>query len=188
MKNKIAQIGDPFLRKPTEEIPVEAIKKKKIKEIINKMIKIMHEHNGAGLAANQVFEKYRICIIEIINNSRYKHIPEIPLKILINPKITYLNKKKLFSSYEGCLSVPNIRGRVLRSYDIEIEYYNQYAELISEKIFGYEAIVYQHEIDHLEGILFTDRVNDKQSLVTYENYLNFYEENYKKELAKIFEK
>ena len=72
----------------------------------------MRKLNGAGLAANQIFYNLRICVIELENNKRYKHLPNIPLTVLINPKIKILNKNATFNSYEGCLSVPNLRGIV----------------------------------------------------------------------------
>ena len=186
-KSKIAQIGNPILRIQTIDVPINEIKKGKVQKLIKKLINTMYEYNGAGLAANQIFEKYRICVLEILNNSnRYSHLPETPLKILINPRITYINKKKMFSSYEGCLSVPNIRGRVYRSYDIKVEYYDENANFINEEIKGFQAIVYQHEIDHLDGFIFTDKVYNNDSLVTYDNYVEFYEKNYKQELINFF--
>ena len=183
--NKIAHIGHPILREPTKEVPLEKINTEEIKNLIRKLTEIMHEFNGAGLAANQIYESYRICVLEIKNNLRYKHLPEVPFKVLINPKIVSKNQKKIFSSFEGCLSVPNLRGRVNRSYDIKVEYYDQNAKYNLDHIKGFQAIVYQHEIDHLDGILFTDKVKDKKSLVTYENYIKYYEEDYRQELMKL---
>ena len=182
---KIAHIGHPILRKPTLDVPLETISTDKIKNLIRKLAEIMYEFNGAGLAANQIYESYRICVLEVKNNLRYKHLPEIPFKVLINPKIISKNSKKIFSSYEGCLSVPNIRGRVNRSYDIKVEYYDENAKYNLEHVKGFQAIVYQHEIDHLDGILFTDKVEDKSSLVTFENYIKYYEEDYRQELMDL---
>ena len=85
----------------------------------------MKMFNGAGLAANQIYYNYRICVFEIKNNKRYKHLPKIPLKILINPKIKILDKNSTFDSYEGCLSVPNLRGMVKRFTEIKVEYYDE---------------------------------------------------------------
>ena len=138
------------------------------------MINIMREANGAGIAANQIYEKYRICVVEIMNNQRYKHLDNIPLKVLINPKITIDKKASIFNSYEGCLSVPNIRGKVKRYNKINLVYFNIEGKLINENISGLEAIVYQHEIDHLDGFLFTDKVTDNFSLVTYDNSIKYY--------------
>ena len=178
----IAQIGHPILRNKTKDIPINDIKSDNTKKIIEKMIKTMRQYNGAGLAANQIYEPIRICIIEVLDNPRYKHLNTIPLKILINPKVIIKKDTATFNSYEGCLSVPNLRGKVKRYNTINVTYYNMDAKKITEDIKGLESIVYQHEIDHLDGYLFTDKVEDNSTLVTYENYQKYYEEGYIKEL------
>ena len=178
----IAQIGHPILRNKTKDIPINEIKSENTQKIIEKMINTMRKHNGAGLAANQIYEPLRICVIEVLDNPRYKHLNTIPLKILINPKVIIKKDTATFNSYEGCLSVPNLRGKVKRYNTINVTYYNMDAKKITEDIKGLESIVYQHEIDHLDGYLFTDKVEDNSTLVTYENYQKYYEEGYKKEL------
>ena len=178
----IAQIGHPILRNKTKDVPINEIKSENTQKIIEKMIKTMRKHNGAGLAANQIYEPIRICIIEVLDNPRYKHLNTIPLKVLINPKVIIKKDTATFNSYEGCLSVPNLRGKVKRYNTINVTYYNMDAKKITEDIKGLESIVYQHEIDHLDGYLFTDKVEDNSTLVTYENYQKYYEEGYKKEL------
>ena len=178
----IAQIGHPILRNKTKDIPINEIKSENTKKIIEKMIKTMRMHNGAGLAANQIYEPMSICIVEVLDNPRYKHLNTIPLKVLINPKVIIKKDTATFNSYEGCLSVPNLRGKVKRYNTINVTYYNMDAKKITEDIKGLESIVYQHEIDHLDGYLFTDKVEDNSTLVTYENYQKYYEEGYKKEL------
>ena len=178
----IAQIGHPILRNKTKDIPINDIKSTNTQKIIEKMIKTMRKHNGAGLAANQIYEPIRICIIEVLDNPRYKHLNTIPLKILINPRVIIKKDTATFNSYEGCLSVPNLRGKVRRYNSINVTYYTMDAKKITENIKGLESIVYQHEIDHLDGYLFTDKVEDNSTLVTYENYQKYYEEEYKKEL------
>ena len=178
----IAQIGHPILRNKTKDIPINEIKSENTQKIIEKMIKTMRKHNGAGLAANQIYEPIRICIIEVLDNPRYKHLNTIPLKILINPRVIIKKDTATFNSYEGCLSVPNLRGKVRRYNSINVTYYTMDAKKITENIKGLESIVYQHEIDHLDGYLFTDKVEDNSTLVTYENYQKYYEEGYKKEL------
>ena len=178
----IAQIGHPILRNKTKDIPINEIKSENTQKIIEKMIDTMRKHNGAGLAANQIYEPIRICIIEVLDNPRYKHLNTIPLKVLINPKVIIKKDTATFNSYEGCLSVPNLRGKVKRYNTINVTYYTMDAKKITEDIKGLESIVYQHEIDHLDGYLFTDKVEDNSTLVTYENYQKYYEEGYKKEL------
>ena len=178
----IAQIGHPILRNKTKDIPINEIKSENTQKIIEKMINTMRKHNGAGLAANQIYEPVRICVIEVLDNPRYKHLNTIPLKVLINPKVIIKKDTATFNSYEGCLSVPNLRGKVKRYNTINVTYYSMDAKKITEDIKGLESIVYQHEIDHLDGYLFTDKVEDNSTLVTYENYQKYYEEGYIKEL------
>ncbi len=181
----IAQIGNPILRKKTKDLAISDIKSDSIQTFIDKMINTMHEANGAGLAANQIFKSISICVIEVINNSRYTHIENIPLKVLINPKIKVLDIKNTFNSYEGCLSVPNLRGKVKRFNHIEVEYLDRFGTAKKELVKGLSSIVYQHEIDHLNGYLFTDKVYDNSSLVTYENYIEYFQDKYQEELLQF---
>ena len=187
-KIKVAQIGDPILRKKTLEVKLNTISSSYIKNIIDKLIFSMRSLNGAGLAANQIFYNLRICVIELENNKRYKHLPNIPLTILINPKIKVLNKKSTFDSYEGCLSVPNLRGIVKRYTNIQVDYYDENKKFHSNKILGFPAVVYQHEIDHLDGVLFTDKIYNNKSLVSYQNYQNYHEKKYLEKIEKRFSK
>ncbi len=184
----VAQIGHPILREKTQEVKFNKISSSNLKNIIDKLIFSMRSLNGAGLAANQIFYNLRICVIELENNKRYKHLPNIPLTILINPKIKVLNKKSTFDSYEGCLSVPNLRGIVKRYTDIQVDYYDENKKFHSKKIFGFPAIVYQHEIDHLDGLLFTDKVYNNKSLVSYQNYQTYHEKKYLERIQKKFYK
>ena len=185
---KIAQIGHPILRQPTRIVSEKDLKTSKIQNIIDELIYLMRDFNGAGLAANQIYHSYKICVIEIKNNSRYSFMPEIPLKVLINPKIKILNKFKTFSSFEGCLSVPNIRGRVTRYCEINVDYLDREGKVFSEDVYGVSSIVYQHEIDHLNGTLFTDLIDDNKSIITYENYKDYYIDRYEKEMLELIKK
>lgn len=188
MKEKIniALIGDPILRNKTLDVKIKDITSSKIKKIIKKLIFTMRNLNGAGLAANQIFYNLRICVIELKNNKRYKHLPNIPLTVLINPKLKVLNKSATFNSYEGCLSVPNLRGIVKRFKKVQVNYYDENKNFYSKIISGFPAIVYQHEIDHLDGILFTDKVSDNKTLVSNLNYIKHYEKTYIKSIKKSF--
>ena len=185
-KKLIAQIGDPILREKTKEVKLSDISSPKVKKIIKQLITTMRNLNGAGLAANQIFFNLRICVIELQKNKRYKHISNIPLTILINPKIKVMNKNSTFDSYEGCLSVPNIRGIVKRFTEIKVEYYDENKNFVSKNISGFPAIVYQHEIDHLDGLLFTDKVFNNKTLVSNFNYVKYYEKKYLQDIKKRF--
>ena len=185
-KKNIALIGDPILRNKTLNVKIKDITSSKIQKIIKKLIFTMRDLNGAGLAANQIFYNLRICVIELKNNKRYKHLPNIPLTVLINPKLKVLNKSSTFNSYEGCLSVPNLRGIVKRFKKVQVNYYDEKKIFHSKIISGFPAIVYQHEIDHLDGILFTDKVYNNNTLVSNLNYIKYYEKTYIKSIKKSF--
>ncbi len=105
MLRKIVQIGNPALREIALEVKESEITSDKIQSLIDDLIETMRNANGAGLAATQIAVPLRICIIEVNKNPRYPYKPDIPLTVLINPKITFLTDERIYV-YEGCLSVP----------------------------------------------------------------------------------
>src|SRR5258707_1684725 len=109
---KIATIGHPVLRDVARELTRDELRSDKVRRFIDDLVETMRDANGAGLAANQVFEPIRVCAIEVKDNPRYPYKPNWPLTILVNPEIT-ATTTETFMSYEGCLSVPNLRGEVL---------------------------------------------------------------------------
>jgi peptide deformylase len=181
---EIARIGEPILRQKTRDLTLEEIKSDKTQNFIDDLIETMRAANGAGLAANQIFSSLRICAIEVHNNPRYPYKPNIPLSILINPKIETVGND-VFENYEGCLSVPDLRGRVQRYCQMKLKYYNRDGESISQKIKGISAGTYQHEIDHLDGKLFIDRVLDPKSLCTWETFKKYHERDVANEVKTI---
>ena len=120
MIRAILQIGNPALRQVADPVDVSQIQSDEIQALIDDLIETMRHANGAGLAATQVADPLRICIIEVNKNPRYPYKPDIPLTVLINPKVTFLTEERV-NVYEGCLSVPNMRGRVDRCPEILIE-------------------------------------------------------------------
>ena len=113
MIRKIIEIGHPALREIAKAVPKADIASKKIQRLVEDLIDTMRYANGAGLAATQIAVPLRGCVIEVKKNPRYPYTPDIPLTVLINPKITFLTDKRI-AVYEGCLSVPNLRGQVER--------------------------------------------------------------------------
>jgi len=111
---KIAQIGHPVLRQRARELTREELASPETQQFIDDLVETMRDADGAGLAAIQVYEAIRICAIEVRNNPRYPYKPQIPLTILVNPVLTP-EGDETFENYEGCLSVPNLRGRVRRA-------------------------------------------------------------------------
>lgn len=121
------------------------------------MIDTMHEYGGIGLAAPQVHESIQLALIELSGqNERYPNMPEQPLLVLHNPKVTILDAA-LQEFWEGCLSVPEIRGLVARPRKIRVDYLDQKASPQSIEAEGFLATVFQHELDHLSGILYVDK-------------------------------
>ena len=169
---RIAQIGHPVLRQPTRTLTREELLSDQIQSFLDDLVETMREANGAGLAANQVYQSLRICTVEVRNNPRYPYRPNIPLTILVNPVLTPASKAT-FVNYEGCLSVPNLRGQVRRHCEVHVEALDREGNPISTVVKGMTAATYQHEVDHLDGKLFLDRVDDATSLVTQENFQRY---------------
>src|SRR5512139_3477330 len=145
MIRKIAQIGHPVLRQIAREVSKEELASAAMQQFIDDLVETMHDADGAGLAAIQVYEPVRICAIEVRNNPRYPYKPQIPLTILVNPQLTPVDDEQ-FDNYEGCLSVPNLRGKGKR-----------HVHAIDDVIHRLNAGTYQHEVDHLNGKIFVDR-------------------------------
>ena len=169
---RIAQIGHPILRQPTRILTREELLSEEIQSFLDDLVETMREASGAGLAANQVYQSLRICAVEVRNNSRYPYRPNIPLTILVNPILTPASDET-FINYEGCLSVPNLRGQVRRHCEVHVEALDREGNSISTVVKGMTAATYQHEVDHLEGKIFLDRVEDPNSVVTLENFQRY---------------
>ena len=169
---RIAQIGHPVLRQPTRTLTREELLSDQIQSFLDDLVETMREANGAGLAANQVYQSLRICTVEVRNNPRYPYRPNIPLTILVNPILTPIGDET-FVNYEGCLSVPDLRGQVRRHCEVKVDAWDREGNSISTVVKGMTAATYQHEVDHLDGKLFLDRVEDATSLVTQENFQRY---------------
>ncbi len=169
---RIAQIGHPVLRQPTQILTREELLSEQMQSFLDDLVETMREANGAGLAANQVYQSLRICTVEVRNNPRYPYRPNIPLTILVNPILTPVGDET-FVNYEGCLSVPDLRGQVRRHCEVKVDAWDREGNSISTVVKGMTAATYQHEVDHLDGKLFLDRVEDATSLVTQENFQRY---------------
>jgi peptide deformylase len=160
---KVARLGHPILRQRAEPIAPTEIRSPEIQRLIDDMIETMHEYDGAGLAANQVHTLKRVAVIEVRENPRYPDAPHIPLTVLVNPVVTPLTTE-MEEGWEGCLSVPDMRGRVPRFTAVRLEGYDRKGgrlDLIGKDFF---ARVLQHETDHLEGVVYLDRMPDLTTL------------------------
>lgn len=187
MIRNIIQIGNPKLRVIAKEVSVNEIASEKIQNLIDDLIETMRDANGAGLAATQIGESLRICVIEVKNNIRYPYKPNIPLTVLINPVITYLSEDNL-KLYEGCLSVPNIRGEIERCAKIRVQFLDRYGSKIDIISQGITAGTFQHEVDHLDGILFLDKVKNPHKITTIKEFSKFHEKNFIKVVKEVVSK
>jgi peptide deformylase len=170
---KIAQVGHPVLRERAREVAPDELRSSETQRFIDDLIETMRDANGAGLAANQVHAPVRICAIEVGDNPRYPYKPKIPLTILVNPILEPLGDDS-FDNYEGCLSVPNLRGVVPRHAELRVRALDRDGNEIDRVVRGITAGTFQHEVDHLDGKLFLDRVADTTTLCTWAEFDRFH--------------
>ena len=172
---KIATIGHPVLRQQARPVTREELATPHMQSFIDDLIDTMRDAQGAGLAAIQVYEPVQICVIEVTKNQRYPYKPPIPLTILVNP-VLEVASDEIFDNYEGCLSVPNLRGVVPRHVQVRCRAMDRHGNPVDRVVKGLEACTYQHEVDHLQGVLFVDRVVDRSTFSTWTDWERFHRE------------
>lgn len=172
------QSGNPVLRKKAKSISVSKIKSEEIQTLIKQMFFTL-KGRGVGLAAPQVGRSVRLIVIDVPEVRDRKKIKPLKKTVVINPRILEFSKKKE-DGWEGCLSLPGIRAKVPRSTSIVVAYYNEHAEEITKTYTGLHARVFQHEIDHLDGILHVDQVEDTTTIITESEYQKRVKKNKKK--------
>jgi peptide deformylase len=165
----IVTVGDPVLRERAREVSPEELASPDVQRLIDDMIETMRAAGGAGLAANQVGELLRIAVVEVDHNPRYPYKPPIPLTVMVNPVIEPLDDETAAIN-EGCLSVPDLRGEVDRSMRIRVRRLDRDGAEHDETRLGLTAGTFQHELDHLDGVLFLDRVRDPATFMTWEQF------------------
>jgi peptide deformylase len=174
-------MGEPVLRQRARELSLEELRSPATQHLIEDMIETMHDADGAGLAAPQVYESVQLVVIEVTQNQRYPSVQPIPLTVLANPKLTAevssplnaLADEDAFSLYEGCLSVTGVRGQVRRPRRVRVEALDRHGAPLDFVWEGFRAAVVQHETDHLLGTLFIDRADPRTLtfLREYERYV-----------------
>jgi len=160
---KVARLGHPVLRQRAEVVAPADISSTQVQQLIDDMIETMYEYDGAGLAANQVHVPRQIAVIEVGKNPRYPDAPEIPLTVVINPVVTLLTDE-MEDGWEGCLSVPDMRGMVPRYTAVRLECLDREGKPLNLVAKDFFARVIQHETDHLNGIVYVDRIRDMRTL------------------------
>jgi peptide deformylase len=163
----IREVGDPVLRERAREVAPDELPA--LQGLIDDMIATMREAGGAGLAANQVGDLRRILVAEVDHNPRYPYKPPLPLTVMVNPVIEPLGADTM-PIIEGCLSVPGLRGELDRHAAIRVRYLDRDGAPREETYEGLSAGTFQHEVDHLDGILFLDRVRDPRTFMTWEEF------------------
>ena len=165
---KIREVGDPILEKECDEVKIININKD-ILDIIEDLKSTLEFGTGLGIAAPQIGVNKRIIVVcAKKENIKYNDVEEIPITAMINPAWKNLLEDTDIQ-YEGCMSVPSIRGKVERYKNIELTYYNENGEKIVKKISGFFARLVQHECDHLDGIVFLEKVKGPNGFATVEN-------------------
>ena len=160
---KVAQMGHPVLRTPADRVSPDEIATPEFQRLIDDMVETLHEYQGIGLAAPQVHEGRRLCLIGVIEEAEEGAPQRIRLVVAINPVITPLTEETALG-VEGCLSMHDLRGLVPRLRAVRLEALDRDGEPFALELEGHPAVVAQHETDHLDGVLYVDRMRDLRSL------------------------
>jgi peptide deformylase len=167
---KIIRMGHPNLRRVASPVPLDSIHSPEFDRLLADMVDTLHDYGGIGLAAPQIDVPLRLAIIELPGGpSRYGQLDTIPLTVFINPVIHMLGGPDA-GYWEGCLSVPGLRGFVSRPQYVRVDYVNRSGVSESLLLEGFPATVVQHEFDHLDGRLYIDRISDLTRLVFEEEF------------------
>lgn len=172
MIRPICRMGNPILRKKAREATKDFLKTDDFSQLEQDLFDSMKHYGGIGIAAPQIGVDLKIAMIQLEGMNRYGEEINLPLTIFINPVVTYLTQEEQ-GFWEGCLSVPGLRGFVERPRKVKVSYLNaqgEEKEIIAE---GFLATVLQHELDHLEGILYIDRIKDPK-LISYQEEFEEY--------------
>ena len=178
----ITTAGDPVLRERAAEVSLEELSSPEVQGLIDDLIETRRAAGGAGLAAPQVSASRRIAVVEVDSATRYAYKPLIPLTVLVNPTIEPRSDEKLVIN-EGCLSVPDLRGDVARFVEVTVHYFDRNGapgEMVAR---GLTAGTFQHELDHLDGVLFLDRVTDPRTFSTWEQFERHHQDAFLERVA-----
>jgi peptide deformylase len=166
---KVARLGHPALRAKAEPVEHARITTPDFQRLIDDMVETMREYDGVGLAAPQVHVSLRLAVLEV-SASDERAQEAVPLTVLVNPQLTTLGKERA-TGWEGCLSVPDLRGQVPRFKRLKLEALDRQGQPFSLEARGFHARLIQHECDHLDGGVYLDRMNGLRSLA----FLNEFE-------------
>ena len=165
---QIAQLGQPVLRGVAEKVADPA--DPAVQALIEDLLVTVAEVNGVGIAAPQVYEPLALFIVASRPNQRYPHAPEMEPVAMINPEILWVSDE-MEKGWEGCLSIPGLRGLVPRHRRIGVRYLTRAGEVREAEYADFLARVFQHEFDHLQGVVFIDRLESTRELMTEKEYI-----------------
>jgi peptide deformylase len=172
---KVARMGHPVLRARAKAVDPTVIRSPAFQRLIDDMFETMREYQGVGLAAPQIHESLRLFVAGFASSPGDEDEDEedpdrrVPLMVLINPEITPASAE-VVEDWEGCLSIPDIRGKVPRAKQITVQAYDRRGKRIELGASGFTARVIQHETDHLDGVLFFDRMKSLETLTFIEEF------------------
>jgi len=164
---KVSRMGHPVLRQKARAVERSEIKDPRFQKFLDDMIDTMHEYHGVGLAAPQVHEGLRVFVAMLDSGD------EAEASVIINPIITPVDDT-IVEGWEGCLSIPEIRGRVPRAHKIVVKCHDRQGRIVELEADDFPARVIQHEADHLDGVLFLDRMKSMSSLTYLDEYSRYH--------------
>jgi peptide deformylase len=176
---KIARMGHPVLRAPARPLEPAEVTSARIQKLIDDMVETMQEYRGIGLAAPQVHECVRLFLAGIEHGDpEGDEEPELEFVPLINAEVTPVGRETV-EDWEGCLSIPEMRGRVPRAREVKVRALDRRGKPIELRASDYPARVIQHEADHVDGVLFLDRMTSFETLTYLEEYAKYWTKNKK---------
>jgi len=156
----VLRMGHPLLNKIAE--PITEFNTPALDSLVCDMFDTMDSRSGAGLAAPQIGVSKRVVIFSVRENPRYPDAEPVPETVLVNPQIEFIGNGML-DGWEGCLSIPGLRGLVPRHEEIIYRGYDPQGQLLERRVKGFHARVVQHEVDHLDGVLYPQRIQNLQA-------------------------
>jgi len=170
---KVARMGHPVLRAKARALDTGDLKSAAVQKLIDDMIETMVEYHGVGLAAPQVHQGLRIFVASLDVEDEDKHDSDPQPIALVNPEISLVGSD-VVEDWEGCLSIPDVRGRVPRAREIRLRAIDRNGERLELRAHDFPARVMQHETDHLDGVLFFDRMRSFESLTFLDEYSRYW--------------
>jgi len=165
---QIAQLGHPVLREPAT--PVRDFTDPALASLVEDLLVTLAGSGGVGIAAPQVYVPLRVIVVASRPNARYPHAPRMDPLVLVNPELVWSSQEKE-DGWEGCLSIPGIRGLVPRAAGVKVGYRTADGETRTLELEGFPARIFQHELDHLDGVVFLDRIENNRNLISDQEYL-----------------